>query len=657
MTAAVTPAPTSAVPVRAGAGRNELLRLGAIGAIVAVYLCLVGIVSRFNERPLIAGFASLGQTALIMTALGAGYIAAWRVGRDTRGKLIAGLVVGGMTGAALSALVLLGAVLDLRSVLIEASPELYSILTLDMGLSGFWLPTLLGALLGLLGGATYAARPDLRRSLIVGLMSLLVLGVFAGLIRTPLLTSPIASLGYLLFASGGGLTVIGAIVTLAGAIAYDLGGRMGLRGSAEEGGRIGAVLGAVLAGMVGGSLGSTFGGSGVGGQTLILGAAGALVGAALGLVAGAMVGISIHRLILRGRVPQRVTALPQQQQWMVYMAARLGLLLLALFFILWLPLAVGSFFAQVVVLVALYVLMGLGLNITLGLAGLLDLGFVAFFAVGAYTVGLLTSTAEYGLAQWPFWAAVPFAVLFAMAFGAFLGLPILRIRGDYLAIATLGFGEIVHILAGSNLLLPVLGGPRGIVNIPKPIDVPPSDPLSGPVQIYYIALACAAVIAFIAWRLRGSRLGRAWLAIREDEDVAEALGVNLVQTKLLAYMLGAAFAGLGGAIFTGLIGSVFPSSINLLVSINVVALIIVGGMGSIPGVIVGAIFLIGLPELFREFSDYRLLFYGIALIVVMRLRPEGLLPSRAVKRELHVEENVDAPGAVAGSSVAQLEAE
>ena len=655
MTASVVPAASGpAAPIRAGAGRNELLRLGGIGAIVAVYLCLVGIVSRFNERPLIAGFASLGQTALIMTALGSGYIAAWRLGRDTRGKLIAGFVVGGLSGAALSALVLLGAVLDLRAVLIEASPALYSILTLDIGLSGFWLPSLLGALLGLLGGATYAARLDLRRSLIVGLLSLLVLGVFAGLIRTPLLTSPIASLGYLLFASGGGLTVVGAIVTLAGALAYDLGGRMGRRRSAQEGGRIGGVLGAVLAGMVGGSLGSTIGGSGVGGQTLIIGAAGALVGAALGLVAGALVGIFIHRLILRGRVPQRVTALPQQQQWLVYMATRLALLLVGLFFILWLPLAVGSFFAQVVVLVALYVLMGLGLNITLGLAGLLDLGFVAFFAVGAYTVGLLTSTAEYGIAQWPFWAAVPFAVLFAMAFGAFLGLPILRIRGDYLAIATLGFGEIVHILAGSNLLLPLLGGPRGIVNIPKPIDVPPSDPLSGPVQIYYIALVCAALIAFIAWRLRSSRLGRAWLAIREDEDVAEALGVNLVQTKLLAYMLGAAFAGLGGAIFTGLIGSIFPSSINLLVSINVVALIIVGGMGSIPGVIVGAIFLIGLPELFREFADYRLLFYGIALIAVMRLRPEGLLPSRVVKREFHVEENVDAPGGAPGGSVAQL---
>jgi branched-chain amino acid transport system permease protein len=284
------------------------------------------------------------------------------------------------------------------------------------------------------------------------------------------------------------------------------------------------------------------------------------------------------------------------------------------------------------------VLMGFGLNITLGLAGLLDLGFVAFFAVGAYTVGLMTSTAEYGLLDWPFWAAVPFAAIFAMLFGAFLGLPILGIRGDYLAIATLGFGEIIRLLAGSDLLKGILGGPRGIINIPKPVDVPPDHLLAGPNQIYYIALAFAALIAFVAWRLRGSRLGRAWIAIREDEDVAEALGVNLVNTKLLAYMLGAAFAGLGGAVFAGLVGSIFDSSINLFVSINVAAIIIIGGMGSLPGVVVGAIFLIGIPELFREFADYRFLFYGLALIAMMRYRPEGLLPSKIVQRELHAEE-------------------
>ncbi len=335
---------------------------------------------------------------------------------------------------------------------------------------------------------------------------------------------------------------------------------------------------------------------------------------------------------------RRYDALPDRTRRALLVPALLVMSLVVLLF----PISFGSFLAQVVAIVAIYILMGFGMNITLGLAGLLDLGFVAFFAVGAYTVGLLTSTGEFGLAGWSWWAAVPFAVLFAMAFAAFLGLPILRIRGDYLAIATLGFGEIVRILAGSDLLKEWLGGPQGILNIPKPIDVPPGHPLAGPVQIYYIALACAAMVAFVAWRLRASRLGRSWMAIREDEDVAEALGVNLVQTKLLAYMLGGAFAGLAGAIFAGLVGSIFASSMQLFVSINVVALVVVGGMGSNPGVVVGAIFLIGLPELFREFSEYRFLFYGVALIAMMLYRPAGLLPSRIVKRELSSLEELEA---------------
>jgi len=287
--------------------------------------------------------------------------------------------------------------------------------------------------------------------------------------------------------------------------------------------------------------------------------------------------------------------------------------------------------------------MGLGLNITLGLAGLLDLGFVAFFAVGAYTTALLTSTGELGIAQWSFFVAIPFSMLVAMGFGMLLGLPILGIRGDYLAIATLGFGEIIRILAMSDLLKDTIGGPRGILNVPKPLDsiginVSPGDWLAGPNQIYYISLICILVISFIAIRLRDSRLGRAWVAIREDEDVAEALGINLVQTKSLAYMLGAAFAGLGGAIFAALYGSIISSSINLNVSILIVTIVTLGGMGSIPGAILGAIVIIGLPELFREFAEYRFLFYGIALILVMHWRPEGLLPSRVGRQEMHQEE-------------------
>ena len=297
-----------------------------------------------------------------------------------------------------------------------------------------------------------------------------------------------------------------------------------------------------------------------------------------------------------------------------------------------LPFAFGQNFAQVIVLVAIYILMGLGLNITLGLAGLLDLGFVAFFAVGAYTVGLLTSTSPFGIADWSFWVAVPFAVGVAFLFGAFLGLPILGIRGDYLAIATLGFGEIIRILSVSDLLRPCLGGPQGITNVPKPIDGAAGRSALGPEPdlLHRSDLRGASSpssrsgCAIRASAARGSRSARTRTWPRRSASTS-------IQTKLLAYALGAAFAGLGGAVFAALVGAIFPTSINLLVSINVAALIIVGGMGSIPGVVVGAIVLIGLPELFREFPEYRYLFYGAALMVLMRFRPEGLLPSRSVQ--------------------------
>lgn len=325
------------------------------------------------------------------------------------------------------------------------------------------------------------------------------------------------------------------------------------------------------------------------------------------------------------RSAARRTTLPPRAARAVWIAA--GLFALAV-----LPVAGGPFTAQVLVIVGLYTLMGLGLNLEVGLAGLLDLGFVAFFAIGAYTVGLLTSTGEHGIAHWSFWAAVPVAVLVSLVAGVILGIPVLGIRGDYLAIATLGFGEIVRLLVLSDALRPWLGGSQGVLGIPKPVVA--GFELSGPQHLYYLTVLASAVVAYVAWRLQDSRLGRAWMAIREDEDVAEALGVNLVSVKLLAYGLGAAFAGVGGAIFAVMVGSVFPHSFQLLISIQVLALIIVGGMGSLPGVIVGSVALIGLPELLREFGEFRFLVYGAALVAMMLLRPEGLLPAAAQRREL-----------------------
>ena len=306
---------------------------------------------------------------------------------------------------------------------------------------------------------------------------------------------------------------------------------------------------------------------------------------------------------------------------------------IALLVLVLLPAVAGSYVGQVLMLVGLYILMGMGLNLEVGLAGLLDLGFVAFFAVGAYTTALLTADAPHALAHLSYWAAAPIAVLLSILVGVLFGLPVLGVRGDYLAVATMGLGEIVRVIVQSDFAAPLLGGAQGILQIPKPRlgDFV----LGGPVALFYLTLVASAIAAFVAWRLENSRLGRAWMALRDDEDVAQALGINLIRSKLLAYGLGAAFAGLAGSIFATMLTSVYPSSFQLLISINVLALIIVGGMGSLPGVVLGSIVLIGLPEVLREFGEYRYLFYGAVLIVMMRLRPEGLWPSDVRQRELH----------------------
>jgi branched-chain amino acid transport system permease protein len=297
-----------------------------------------------------------------------------------------------------------------------------------------------------------------------------------------------------------------------------------------------------------------------------------------------------------------------------------------------LPFFLGTYLTEVTNNVGLFLLMGLGLNIVVGLAGLLDLGYVAFFAIGAYMMGVLTSTGDLGLGL-SFWVALPICVAVAAFAGIVLGVPVLKMRGDYLAIVTLGFGEIIRLLALSDLLKPYIGGAQGILNIPKPS-------LGGfilddPERLYFVILAGVLLAAFISNRLRESRIGRSWIAVREDEDVAEAMGINLVRTKLLAFAIGAGFSGLAGAIFAPKLTSIFPHSFNFLISLNVLSLIIVGGLGSIPGTVVGAIILVGLPELLREFAEFRWLIYGALLVLMMLNRPEGFIPSDIMRRELH----------------------
>jgi branched-chain amino acid transport system permease protein len=300
--------------------------------------------------------------------------------------------------------------------------------------------------------------------------------------------------------------------------------------------------------------------------------------------------------------------------------------------LLLLPPILGVFFSNILDKVMMYILMGLGLNIVVGFAGLLDLGYVAFFAIGAYTMGVLTSP-EMNANPLTYWQALPFSVIACVIAGVVLGLPVLKMRGDYLAIVTLGFGEIVRLLALSDWLRPWFGGSQGIQLIAQPRLG--NEVLNSQQELYYLFLIGVGIVAFIAWRLRDSRVGRTWMALREDEDVAIAMGINHVATKLMAFATGALFSGIAGTIFAAQLQSVYPHSMNFLVSINVLSLIIIGGMGSIPGVFVGALVLIGLPELLREFAEFQYLVYGALLMAMMLIRPEGLWPEARRKLELH----------------------
>jgi branched-chain amino acid transport system permease protein len=313
---------------------------------------------------------------------------------------------------------------------------------------------------------------------------------------------------------------------------------------------------------------------------------------------------------------------------------RIILIVLLSAVLLVLPYVLGIFYSEILDTTGLFIMMGLGLNIVVGFAGLLDLGYVAFYAIGAYAMGVLTSPGL-GLYSLTFWQALPIALLAAWLAGIILGLPVLRMRGDYLAIVTLGFGEIVRLLVLSDWLKSFLGGTQGIQSIAQPqIGSFEFDTLQ---RLYYLILIGIVIVAFIAWRLKDSHLGRSWMAIREDEDVAQAMGVNLVLTKLLAFSTGALFAGLAGTLGAAKLTSVYPHSMTFIVSINVLVLIIIGGMGSIPGVFVGALVLVGLPGLLTEFEEYRLWFYGLALVFMMLYRPEGLWPEARRRRELHEE--------------------
>ncbi len=540
---------------------QQALWYGFLGGVIALYVTLVGLVESSSKRAIIAQHAkpllSLAHVLLILVFAGVALLFAQRV----KGALSAGqrlglsALVGGLSGAILGLVPLIGQWVNLRFVFVHASPELYAMLRFGQGpWVGFGLLILFGAFMGLLAGAV-ELLPDLwRRAVLNGFLITMLVGLLSDLLRRLAIKSLL-----LPFVEVQGLNPLGTVVTF-------------------------------------------------------------------GLVV-ALVWWSERRKTMKAALEAQPPATGKEALVKRWLPAALGVAAL-----LYLPYFVGSYLSDVLDMVGLYTLMGLGLNIVVGFAGLLDLGYVAFFAIGAYTTGVLTSVGPLGVAHLPFWVALVISVLAAMSAGILLGIPVLRMRGDYLAIVTLGFGEIIRILALSDWLKPYIGGAQGILQIPQPKIG--SFVFLKPQHFYYLILVGIALAWFVAVRLRDSRIGRAWMAMREDEDVAEAMGINLVSTKLMAFAFGASFSGLSGAIFAAKVGSIFPHSFNLLISINVLSLIIVGGIGSLPGVVVGSLLLVGLPELLREFAEYRLLMYGIALIAMMLLKPEGFWPEPVRQREL-----------------------
>jgi branched-chain amino acid transport system permease protein len=554
------------------------LRQGTVAGGIAVLLALMGMVETFNERDIIEGVISLGMLLIVAILVIFGFATARGLSETRVGVRVGASALAGAIGELfLVGLVILGQQVNLRPVFPNASPELWELLQFGLSAPQSYLAMLaFGAVGGLLGAGLALLSRRFRGPVIVGVMAVALIGLLDDLIGITIASNP-------LFATSPTVETLNQFFLAQGV-------ESGLTKS-----------GAVVVFLVASTL-------------------------------------AYFWPSMRSGARSRTQAMPSGRRHVLVLAIY-GVFVIVL---LILPNFLGPYLTDVSNSVMIFTLMALGLNIVVGFAGLLDLGYVAFFAIGAYTMGILTTTAvgpESGQIVWgpgfTFWAALPLAVLFSLTAGVLLGIPVLRMRGDYLAIVTLGFGEIVRILAISDALKPYTGGSQGIVEPAIPTLGQLTAALSSQQLYYYLLLGCVGLVIFIAIRLRDSRQGRSWMAVREDEDVAQAVGVTLVSAKLLAFASGAAMAGLAGAIFASKVGSIYPHSFDLLKSINVLAIVIVGGMGSIPGVILGALVLFGLPELLREFSEFRYFVFGAVLVAMMLTRPEGLWPSSKRKQELH----------------------
>jgi branched-chain amino acid transport system permease protein len=563
-------------------------RTGALAGIVTIFLALVGLIGGFTDVFLIGDEVTFAGVMLLLPAFGAGFVAArprivggerreMGLGEAARAAAVAAAAAGAVFALAVLLADLIGAE-RIRAVFLNVSPAL-------MEFVAFGRSTVVGALIlvaisvvaGVAGGLLRVAPPTIRRPVAAAATITILFGFLQRVIPIALDQLSLER-DWLYSPIHHGLTWIGAVVVAAVSA-----------GVSVLNGRFGERVRRSLTGI------GRRGNGGTGGPV-----------------------VSPARLI--------------------GIAAAVGLLIAA-------PLLLGSVISDVLGTVMIFALLGIGLNIVVGYAGLLDLGYVFFFALGAYSLALLTGATlnAYGISPEPvlsgslnFYVAIPIVMLIAAAAGVLVGAPVLRLRGDYLALVTLGLGEMVTVLVASPALVPLVGGPSGMRGI--------TDAAIGglafrdPQRFYYLALAFVGLGAFLSWRLATSRIGRAWTAMREDEQTADAMGISTTKFKLLAFAIGGAIGSLGGALFAVKIGSLTPASFQVLVSIQVLGLVILGGIGSIPGVLVGALVLVGLPGLLREFEEYRFLAYGAAVVAVMVLRPQGLVPNVRRSRELQDEE-------------------
>ena len=569
---------TSNVPL------SRAIKGGLLGGIVSVYLASIGLVERFEGREAITDIITLGYLLLITIWLGTGYLTSRkrRTFEDPGAPTALNIVTTGAVAGAVSGIVMIPFIwavgaFDVRETFVNLSSALYNILTFDRGTSFGALAFVgLGLVFGTAGAGLHLLQENrIRKPLLYGLLAVVFMTLMEPLIRVML-----SDINENVF--------LKVNLDIEPDWLYQSGGI--------------TLLGAII-------------------------------------VFALVTAWTWRNEAQRAAVPdQTEEPTPRQaeqglrRRWITLGLTIAGLLLL--------PQVVGSFPSEIIGIVGLYVLLGLGLNIVVGYAGMLDLGYVAFYAIGAYSVGILTSPRSPLFApELSFWVAVPIVLVITTISGIIIGAPVLRLRGDYLAIVTLGFGEIIRVIVQSDWAAPLLGGAQGLTAVPAPSIF--GFELRDPKAIYYLILACVLLVMFVAFRVKGARIGRAWNAMREDEQVAESMGVSIIKTKLLAFALGAALASFGGMIFAAKIGSLFPNTFGLIVSINVLAVIVLGGMGSIPGVVIGAFVLVGIPEVLREFGEYRLLFYGLLLMVIMILKPEGVWPDVRRKRELHEAEIED----------------